>query len=333
MALFAHDPSAYGGLFRSRNFGASWLNADVGLFLGAAVSLAVDPADPNHLLLGTDAGLLVSRNGGRNWDREAPAKLFGTVFAVAFLPDARSAVCVAPGGVYRREGVDWQQASAPTEAAPAHAIALGAAAGRVYLIGRRDLYRSDDGARSFAKIEHGMPDQPEFTALAVQALPEEVLYAIADGRFLVSRDGGQSWQPRTAGLPPSPVESLALDAHPAVPGRVWIAAASRVYRSDDGGGKWEAAGERLPEADTSVRSIAADPAARVIVVTTHRGVYRSADAGRTWTLMEGNLPVHLEARPLVRDPTSPDTLYAGYSLIPYGELWRTAWKGAICSTA
>ena len=50
-------------------------------------------------------------------------------------------------------------------------------------------------------------------------------------------------------------------------------------------------------------------------------------AGTSWALLEGNLPVHLEARPLVRDPTSPETLYAGYSLMPYGELWRTALEG------
>jgi hypothetical protein len=62
-------------------------------------------------------------------------------------------------------------------------------------------------------------------------------------------------------------------------------------------------------------------------VTTHRGLYRSADAGRTWTLLEDPLPVHLEARPLMRDPSGPETLYAGFSLIPYGELWRTALEG------
>ncbi len=321
----AHDPSAYGGLFRSRNLGQSWLNADVGLFLGAAVSVSVNPREPNHLLLGTDSGLLASSSGGRKWDRVAPAKLFGAVFAVAFLPDGASALCATPGAVYRLEDGDWQQVSAPTEAAPARAIALGAAPGRVYLIGRRDLYRSDDGGRSFFEVEHGLPDPPEITALAVSAHPEEVLYAIADGRPMLSRDGGRTWQQRSAGLPQSAAEGLALD--PIVAGRLWIASASRIYRSDDGGATWLAAGEPLPETDTSVRGIAADRDGSVLVVTTHRGLYRSADAGRTWALLEDNLPVHLEARPLVRDPSGPGTLYAGYSLIPYGELWRTALEG------
>ncbi|HEU5284116.1 MAG TPA: YCF48-related protein [Burkholderiales bacterium] len=321
----AHDPSAYGGLFRSRNLGQSWLNADIGLFLGAAVSVSIDPTDPNHLLLGTDSGLLVSVNGGRKWDRVAPAKLFGAVFAVAFLPDGKSALCATPGGVYRLEGSVWQQASAPTEAAPARAIAFGAAPGRVYLLGRRDLYRSDDGGRNFLKVEHDLPDEPQITELAVSLASEEVIVAVADGRPMSSRDGGRTWQLRSAGLPQSPAEGLTLD--PAADGRVWIASASRIYRSDDAGASWHPVGERLPEADTSVRGIVADRDGAVIVVTTHRGVYRSADAGRTWALLEDNLPVHLEARPLLRDPSSAETLYAGYSLIPYGELWRTALEG------
>jgi photosystem II stability/assembly factor-like uncharacterized protein len=315
----AHDPSAYGGLFRSRNLGQSWLNADVGLFLGAAVSVSVNPSDPPHLLLGTDTGLLVSANGGRKWSRVAPAKLFGAVFAVAFLPDGKSALCATPGGVYWLDGSDWHQASAPTEAAPARAIVFGAAPGRVYLLGRRDLYRSDDDGRNFLKVEHDLLDLPE------SAVSEEVLYAVADGRPLSSRDGGRTWQPRSAGLPQHPAEGLTLD--PIVAGRLWIASASRIYRSDDAGASWLAASEPLPEADTSVRGIAADRTGGALVVTTHRGLYRSADTGRTWILLEDNLPVHLEARPLVRDPSSPETLYVGFSLIPYGELWRTALEG------
>jgi hypothetical protein len=77
-----------------------------------------------------------------------------------------------------------------------------------------------------------------------------------------------------------------------------------------------------------VRGIAADPTATTLVVTTARGMYRSVDGGSTWNLTEGNLPVHLEAGPLVRDPSDARTLYAGYSLMPYAEVWRTALEGS-----
>jgi hypothetical protein len=77
-----------------------------------------------------------------------------------------------------------------------------------------------------------------------------------------------------------------------------------------------------------VRGIAADPAATTLVVTTHRGTYRSTDAGASWALEEGNLPVHLEAGPLARDPADPRILYVVYSLIPYPEVWRSALDGS-----
>src|SRR5207342_532771 len=107
--VHAHDPSAYGGLFRTRDFGASWLNADVGLFLGGAVALAIDPSDSTHLLLGTDTGLLRSHNGGRAWSAEEPGRLFGSVFAVTFLMNGKAALCVTPGGVFRQTDGVWRQ--------------------------------------------------------------------------------------------------------------------------------------------------------------------------------------------------------------------------------
>jgi photosystem II stability/assembly factor-like uncharacterized protein len=321
----AHDPSAYGGLFRTRDFGGTWLNADVGLFLGGAVSLSVDPTDPAHLLMGTDTGLLRSRNGGRAWAQEEPGRLFGAVFAVTFLADGQSALCVTPSGVFRFDGRQWQQAAAPSEAAPARAAALGKSGDRVYLLGRRDLYRSDDGGRSWTRIDHGLPDGPEFAALAVARAPNEVLYAVVDGVVMASHDAGRNWRPHNAGLPQTTAEALSVD--PAVASRLWVASADRIYSSDDGGARWQPVGEPLPEPGTSVRGIAADASGRVLVITTHRGMYRSTDGGQTWGFLEGNLPVHLEARPLVRDPSHAQTLYAGYALMPYGEIWRRALEG------
>jgi len=41
-------------------------------------------------------------------------------------------------------------------------------------------------------------------------------------------------------------------------------------------------------------------------------------------LKEDNLPIHLEAGPLARDPADANVLYAVYSLMPYSEAWRIA---------
>ena len=109
----AHDASSYGGVFRSRDLGAAWLSADVGLFLNAALVVAVDPRDLSHLLVGTDLGILSSRNGGRSWVPEARDLIIGAVFALAFSPDSDLAACAAANGVFRRDRDGWLRAKAP----------------------------------------------------------------------------------------------------------------------------------------------------------------------------------------------------------------------------
>jgi photosystem II stability/assembly factor-like uncharacterized protein len=318
----AHDPSSYGGVFRSRDLGATWLNADVGLFLSAALTVAVDPRDSSHLLAGTDVGLLRSHNGGRSWQAEAPELIFGAVFAAAFLDDGE--ICAAASGVFRRTAGRWAAARAPKAATPARAVVAGTS--RLYLVGREALFASEDGGRSFGEVA-GVAPAGGMIALALARAPREMLVGVIDGRIMTSVDGGLSWQDGGLGGPGAPVDMVTVD--PQVPGRTWAASAATLMRSDDLGARlapvWRSVGHPLPEPGTIIRGVAAHAA--TLVVTTDRGTYRSKDGGETWTLKEDNLPIHLEAGPLARDPADAGVIYAVYSLLPYAEVWRTANEG------
>jgi len=325
-AARAHNPSAWGGLFRSRDSGVTWFPANAGRFVSGATALAISPTDVNHLLLATDSGLLRSRNGGRDWDLEAPAVLVGAVFAVAFDADGRRALASTGSGIFRSEdGATWLRSPAPPGAAPARAIVRGAVGGRVYLAGWRGLSRSDDWGASWSGAGQGLPEDP-VTALAAARSPSDVVYTVAGGRIWASSDGARSWRPRDRGIPDGRVDAVALD--PSAPDRLWATSADRLFRSDDRGERWEAIGAPLGEPNTSVRGIATSTPGKAIVLSTDRGLYRTVDGGGHWDLVvDGNLPVHLEAGPLVRDPLDPATLYAGFGLTPYEELWRTAAEG------
>jgi hypothetical protein len=157
------------------------------------------------------------------------------------------------------------------------------------------------------------------------AQPAELIVGVVDGRVFVSADAGNSWQLRNGGLPDGKVDIVTVDTRT---GRLWAAGADRLYRSDDAGQAWQPLGEPLPQPGARVRGIATLDDGRTLVLTTHRGAYRSADEGRSWLLLEGNLPVHLEAGPLVSDPGDPNTLYAGFSLTPYDEIRRRAAEGS-----
>ena len=315
-----HDPSAWGGLFRSRNAGATWMSANRGHYLSGAMALAVSPIDPNHLLLGAESGLFRSRNGGRDWTIEAPSVVIGSVFAAAFGADGRRALISTGLGILRGEDDnDWRPVPAPQAAAPARAIVSNGEAGVFYLAGWTGLYRSHDWGVTWSSTADTFPREPATAFLAVRGRHQS-LYVIVQGQFWASIDGGRSWTRRGDGTSPASADALAEDLRQ--PTRLWAAAADRLFRSDDGGANWQRLGRPLPEPNTTVHGIAASEEA--IVLTTDRGLYRSVDGAVSWTPIIDNLPAHLEAGPLVRDPIDPDTLYAGFSLIPYPELWRRA---------
>jgi len=324
-AAHAHDASAYGGLFRSRNFGATWLNADVGLFLNAALTVAVDPRDPDHILMGTDTGLFSSTSGGRSWSSEAPGLISGAVFAIAFSPDGESVICAAPTGVFRLGEAHWIRAGVPDGAVPARQIGFGSAPDRVYLLGRKSLFISEDAGWSYRRLREGAAGDAPILALAVVTTPRELLFAVVGGKLMVGEDGARGWQQRDAGLG-EPVDTVVHDI--AMTGRLWAASADRIFVSDDLGLHWRQIGRPLPEGATNVRGIAANEAIDTLVVTTHRGLYRSDNGGRSWILKENNLPAHLEAGPLARGPREAHTLFAVFSLLPYPEVWRAALEGS-----
>ena len=108
---------------------------------------------------------------------------------------------------------------------------------------------------------------------------------------------------------------------------MWAAQAGRIYLSDDLGAVWRTVGGALPEPATIVRGIAANAEATILLVSSNRGLYRSENGGETWMLKEDNLPIHLEAGPLARDPGDAGLIYAVYSLMPYAEVWRLASEG------
>jgi len=314
-----HDPSAYGGLFRSRDGGITWFPANPGRIVSGAIALAVSPVEPNHLLLATDSGLLRSRNAGREWSQEAPSLLVGPVFAVAFDADGSRALVSTATSLFRSDdGQTWRDIAAPPGTLPARLL-VSDGAGRVYLVGWQYVYASGNWGTSWSAVASPLPEAA-ITQMVVAHATRSV-YAIAGGRLWSAHDGTSAWRPADAGLPQGRVTALSAD--PREPRRLWAMADDQMFRSDDGAASWRPWGRPVPDAPTVVRGIALSPSGREAVLTTDRGLYRSAE-GQRWEIPSDNLPAHLEAWPLVRDPTDPATLYAGFALIPYSELWRLA---------
>jgi photosystem II stability/assembly factor-like uncharacterized protein len=289
-------------------------------FPSGAIALTISPTDPDNLLLGAESGLFRSTNGGRDWSVEAPSLIFGSVLALTFATDGREVLISTSRALFRGEaGAGWREVPAPQGAAPARAIVPGSEPRRVYLAGWAGLYRSDDWGASWSSADDGLPREPVTALLIVEGAPE-TLYAVVQDGIWISSDGARNWVRRPADISSAGVDALTVDLR--TPARLWAAGDARLFRSDDSGASWRRAGQPLPEPNTAVHGLAARE--EDIVATTDRGLYRSIDGGEHWTPITDNLPAHLEAGPLVRDPADPASLYAGFSLIPYSELWRRA---------
>src|SRR2546428_1980899 len=165
----AHDASAWGGLFRTRDAGVVWLPVNPGSFVSGALALTVSPVDPHHLLLATDTGVSRSRNGGRDWVLEAPDILVGPAFAATFDVDGQRALVSGGSAIFHSDGDRWRRGRSPAGSTPARALVSGSVRGRVYLAGRSGLYRSDDWGQSWVNI--GDVLQAEYASVVVVSHP------------------------------------------------------------------------------------------------------------------------------------------------------------------
>lgn len=317
----AHDADAYGGLYRSRDAGATWLPADAGLFINSSNAIAISPSDSNHLLYGTDTRLLRSRNGGRDWQDQTPQLIVGPVFCIAFDRDGRVGYAASASELFRsNDGENWRALDVPLTAMPVAQIGVGDS--NVYLAGNDGLYVGSANGQDWYGPVKGLPEETVSALLVAKGQPRASIHAVLAGRIWRSDKGGDTWAQAAGDWTDRRIDTLSPD--PDEKQRLWAAGASRIFRSDDGGKRWQPHGKPLPDPNVFIRGIAVAQGGAAIVLTTHRGVMRSGDGGMTWAKAESALPLHLEPGPLAQDAKDPNIVYAGFSLRPYNEPWRVA---------
>jgi photosystem II stability/assembly factor-like uncharacterized protein len=261
-------------LFRTHDGGATWRHLTPASFGSGAMALAISPVDSNHLLLAADSGVSRSRNGGRDWDVEAPEILTGPAFAVAFDVDGERALVSIASAIFRTDGQGWRRIHTPAGSAPARALMSGSVRGRAYLAGRTGLYRSDDWGESWVDVADERQTEHASAVLVDPRRPDQV-YVVAGGLLWASTDGGRSWQPRGERLPPGSVEVAGLDRSDS--NRLWAVGRGGVFQTGDQGQRWRHLGTPLPESPVAARGIAVS--GNVVLVATDRGLYRSPDDG------------------------------------------------------
>jgi photosystem II stability/assembly factor-like uncharacterized protein len=169
--------------------------------------------------------------------------------------------------------------------------------------------------------------------------PRRIYLGTSDGHVFGSEDAGEHWQllGRAGKRLDTVVSAILVDLRDSrtIYAATWTqdpAAGGGVFRSDDRGRTWRAAGL----AGQAVRALAQAPSnPDQIVAGTLDGVYRTTGAGDTWERIS---PAgHEEIRNLdsvAIDPRSPDIIYAGTFHLPWkttdgGRSWFPVHQGMI----
>ena len=165
-----------------------------------------------------------------------------------------------------------------------------------------------------------------------------------------SEDGGSSWS--NVGLKDSEhIGRIVVDprdsnvVYVAAQGPLWRSGGDRgVYKTTDGGKTWKPA--LTVDAETGANEVIMDPRnPDLLYASTYQrrrhvwtlidggpgsAVYRSSDAGATWTKLENGLPKEDKGKiGIALAPTAPDTLYAIVESTPKnGGFYRSTDRGA-----
>ena len=186
----------------------------------------------------------------------------------------------------------------------------------------------DPALYSRLRYRHVGPVGNRLTAVyGVPADPNTYYVGAASGGVWKTTDAGLNWEPLFDGQTAQSVGHLALAA--SNPNIVWvgtgeahtrshISLGNGIYKSLDGGKTWSHMG--LENTGRIARVVIHPLNAGIVLACSQghsygpqpeRGVYRTADGGRTWALVL-HVDQHTGCSDLVMDPTNPNVLFAGF---------------------
>jgi photosystem II stability/assembly factor-like uncharacterized protein len=232
---------------------------------GEVGGVAIDPSQPNHILIGTGEYIL-------EWS--AVESVWKT----------------------RAYPFDYGPETSVIEFAPSDANIVYAGSANHNTMVHADAYEnghgvlsSKDGGSSWESITGEAFASAMVTDLAIDPDDSSVLYAATRDGLFVTRDYGGSWL-KVGGLPANAaIRTIAID--PDNPKKLIAGIPNQgLYTSQDSGSHWQQVSAGL-EANGNHRDILFDAAHPGVVYTSDivSGVYRSDDGGQSWRKLDNGL--------------------------------------------
>jgi photosystem II stability/assembly factor-like uncharacterized protein len=337
--------SGVDGVYRSADGGATWEWRGIA---GWSVinQVAVHPTRPETVYAHNGDHAFRSNDGGENWEEiHGPWRPGAPVVTLALdpsMPDLLYVGVFFDAGIYRSfdGGGHWNQVGLGL--ADATALLFDSnVPGVAYALGRGRVFKSIDRGNLWFAIS---PANVQTQAAALDPTESSVLYIGTLNGVLKTTDSGVSWFPAGSGFSPIgrdvPITSVTVSASEA--SVVYVGGVGEgLFRSESAGGSWERRNSGFP--NLPVQSVAVDSQPTPTVYAGGKygeflnlpfRLFRRDTTG--WTevgIRESQLPgaLPLPMLPIVVDPKSPATVYAGAAGCGEGpcagSLFKTADRG------
>ena len=331
--LYASVP---GGVFKSRDGGATWAWSGSGLEpRSQTFNLAFDPVQTDTVYVAQAGGIFKSVNGGQSW-RNAGRP---TAYGVAVHPRFSGRVFAATEhGLFRSlaGGPPWTRL---TQGLPASYRATLVvfdpnSERRLYasiqntVTNGGGLFRSTDGGATWRPLHGGPLENRRIYSLAIDPRSPATLYAGTDSAVYKSTDGGTTWRPTGLGAASVPGIVWTLKAHPRL--GVYAGTTTGLFRSQDGGATWTRPSQGLPAGESVFAFVFSPSLARTVYagVATfleRGGVFKSVNAGSSWAFSSRGLS-GLFVESIAVDRENPDRLWVIANTVPFrstdrGQTW------------
>lgn len=316
-----------GGVWKTENAGTTWqpiFDEQPSYSIGC---VTIDPSDPNVIWVGTGEnvggrhvgfgdGVYKSTDGGKNWKNVGLGKS-EHVAKIIVHPENSDIVWVAA------EGPLWSKG------------------------GERGLYKTTDGGKTWKRTLAAGP-WTGVTSLVLDPRNPDVLYAATWQRHRTvaayvgggpesgihrTKDGGESWEKLTEGLPKKTMGKIGLAISPMQPDVIYASIELHrrkggVWRSDDRGATWVKGAEAAPGGTGPhyYQELYASPHAFDRLYLADVRLQMSVDGGKTFEVMRHKTK-HVDHHALVFRPDDPDYLLVGtdgglYESFDLGKTWR-----------
>ncbi len=283
-------------VYKSRDGGGTWERFP-SFSARRVTTLAIDPLLPAAIYAGTMGDAVYkSPDGGQHWlpHNVGLKEHVSFINQFVFHPAASEQVYAATtvGAFYSKDaGREWvERMNGMKEVHIVTSIAINPKEPAVLYGGTTGgVYRSDDGAATWKKVNNGLIPETELMAamaLGVNAIEidrtnPDVVYAGTTKGLFRTGNKGEQWERIGQSISDPYISSLVL--HPKEPAQLYIGGPAGIWKTSDGGRTWQAINQGL--ATVNIRALAMDPqnTQTLYAGTNGSGLYRSTDAGATWT--------------------------------------------------